>query len=173
MLIIITGAIGIGKTTVCRKFIEIAQTQEYCCGGIITYKTPDKGIIIEDIQTGGSEALASITNIYLGPRTKKYFFNPEGIDFGIQAIDKGASLDILLVDEIGHLELQGEGFVNAIELVRAGRVRNCILVIRKELISAFLPRLDTTPLVFEITIDNRNQLPEEIGLILNKKDYAI
>ena len=173
MLIIITGAIGIGKTTVCRKFIEIAQSQEYCCGGIITYKALDKGIIIEDIQTGRTEALASITNIYSGPRTKKYFFNPEGIDFGIQAIDKGASLDILLVDEIGHLELKGEGFVNAIELVRAGRVRNCILVIRKELISAFLPRLDTTPLVFEITIDNRNQLPEEIGLILNKKDYAI
>ena len=135
------------------------------------YKAADKSIIIEDIQTGKSEALASITNIYQGPRTEKYFFNPKGIDFGIQAIDNGASSDILLVDEIGHLELQGEGFVNAIELIRAGKVRNCILVIRKELLSAFLPRLDTTPLVFETTIDNRNQLPGEISLILNKKDY--
>ena len=170
MLIVITGAIGIGKTTVCRKFIEIARSQEYCCGGIITYKAPDRGIIIEDIQTGRSKALASITDIYSGPRTKKYFFNPEGIDFGIQAIDKGASLDVLLVDEMGHLELQGEGFVNAIELVKAGRVSNCILVIRKELISAFLHRLDTTPSVFEVTIDNRNQLPEEICLVLSEKD---
>ncbi len=132
------------------------------------YKAPDKGIIIEDIQTGESENLASITNIYQGPRTKKYFFNPKGIDFGIKAIDKGASSDILLVDEIGHLELEGEGFVKTIELIGDGKVRNCILVIRDELLSAFLPQLGTIPLVFEATINNRNQLPGELSLILNR-----
>ena len=168
MVIIITGTRGIGKTTVCRKLIGIVQSQGYCCGGIITYKAPDKGIIIEDIQTGKSEALTSISNIYQGPRTGKYFFNPKGIDFGIQAIDKGASSDILLVDEIGHLELRGEGFGKVIELIRAGKVKNCIMVIRKELFSGFLSQLDTTPLVFETTINNRNQLPREIGLILTR-----
>ena len=114
MLIMITGAIGIGKTTVCRKLIGILKSQGYCCGGIITYKAPDKGIIIEDIRTGKSETLASISHTYQGPRTEKYFFNPEGINFGMQAIDKGASSDILLVDEIGKLELGGEGFVKTV-----------------------------------------------------------
>jgi len=168
MVVIITGAIGIGKTTVCRKLVEIVRNRGHTCGGILTYKAADKGIIIEDIQTGKNEALASTNNIYQGPRTKKYFFNPEGIDFGIRAIDKGASSDILLVDEIGHLELKGKGFVKVIELIRAGKIRNCIVVIQKELFSAFLSQLDTIPLVFETTIDNRNQLPREISLILNK-----
>ena len=54
MVIIVTGAIGIGKTTVCRKLIEIVRNRGYTCGGILTYKAPDKGIIIEDIQSGES-----------------------------------------------------------------------------------------------------------------------
>jgi len=166
MVIIVTGAIGIGKTTVCRRLIEIAQNRGYMCGGILTYKTANKDIIIEDIQTGEKETLASINNVYHGPRTRKYFFNPEGIDFGVRAIDRGISSAILLVDEIGHLELRGEGLVKVFELIKAGKVKDYILVIRKELLPAFLPQLPVNPLVFETTINNRNQLPQDIGSIL-------
>lgn len=169
MVIIVTGAIGIGKTTVCRKLIEIARNRGYTCSGILTDKAPDKSIIIEDIQTGEKETLASTNNVYHGPRTRKYFFNPEGIDFGIRAIDKGISSAILIVDEIGHLELRGEGFGNVPELIKAGQVKDCILVIRSELLPAFLPQLPTAPLVFETTINNRNQLPQEIGSVLLQK----
>jgi len=168
MVIIVTGAVGIGKTTVCEKVIKIARSQGYSCGGIIAYKTQSEDIIIEDIQTGETKALASISNIYQGPRTAKYFFNPEGIDFGTQAIDRGTASDILLVDELGHLELSGEGFAKVIEQIAAGKVKNCILVIRKELLSAFLPQLGATTSVFETTINNRNQLPKEIGRILTR-----
>ncbi len=93
----------------------------------------------------------------------QYFFNPEGIDFGIQAIDRGIASDILLVDELGHLELSGEGFAKVIEQIVAGKVKTCIIVIRKELLSTFLPQLGATTSVLETTINNRNQLPEEIG----------
>ena len=108
MVIIITGAIGIGKTTVCRKLIEKVRNRGLTCGGILTCKAADESIIIEDIQTGERGNLANTDNIYNGPRTRKYFFNPEGIDFGIQAVDKGISMAILVVDEIGHLEIRGE-----------------------------------------------------------------
>ena len=166
MVIIVTSVIGIGKTTICEKVIDIARSLGYSCGGIITYKTRNEDIIIEDIQTGETKALASTSNIYQGPRTAKYFFNPEGIDFGIQAIDRGTASDILLVDELGYLELSGQGFAKVIEQVVAGKVKNCIMVIREELLSAFLLQLGATTSVFETTIDNRNQLPREIGLVL-------
>ena len=166
MVIIVTGATGIGKTTVCRKLIEIVRNRGYTCGGILTYKAADKSIIIEDIQSGERETLASINNAYHGPRTAKYFFNPKGIDFGIQAIDKGISAAILVVDEIGHLELRAEGFIKVLELIKAGKVTNCILVIRRELLSAFLSQLPTTPFVFKATVNSRNQLPREIVSVL-------
>jgi len=173
MVIIITGAIGIGKTTVCQKVIEIARSQGYSCGGVISYKTRDEDIIIEDIQNGETRVLASANGIYRGPRTIKYYFNPEGIDFGIEAIDRGITADILMVDELGHLELRGKGFANVVEQIATGKVRNCILVIRKELLSAFLSQLGVETSVFETTIDNRNQLPGEIGLALNRAVTAL
>ena len=169
MVIIVTGAIGIGKTMVCRKLIEIIRNKGYTGGGILTSKAEDGDIIVEDIQSGEKEILASINDVYHGPRTAKYFFRPEGIDFGIQAIDMGTSASILIADEIGHLELRGEGFINILELIKAGKVKDCILVIREELLSAFLPQLPTTSLVFETTINNRNHLPREIGSVLLDK----
>jgi nucleoside-triphosphatase THEP1 len=168
VVIVITGPIGIGKTTVCRKFIEIARRRGCTCGGIISYKTPDKSIIVEDIQTGHNKTLASIACIYQGPCTHMYFFNPDGIDFGIRAIDKGYYCNILIIDEIGQLELGGQGFVNAIEVIRGKKGNDIILVIRKELLSAFLPLLGAKPLIFETTIENRNELPNEIDTIISR-----
>ena len=169
MVIVVTGAIGIGKTTVCRKLIEIVQYRGYTCGGFLTYKAPDKGIIIEDIQSGEKETLASINDVYHGPRTAKYSFNTDGIEFGTKAINSGISCDILFIDEIGHLELRGEGFTQTLELVRADSRKNCILVIRSELLPAFLSQLPKTPLIFQTTTSNRDELPQEIGLILSKE----
>jgi len=167
--IIVTGAVGIGKTTVCRKLIEIVRNRGYTCSGILTYKAADKGIIVEDIQSGEKETLASINNVYHGSRTGKYSFNPNGIDFGIKAVGKGTSSAVLIVDEIGYLELRAEGFAKVLELIKAGKIKDCILVIRRELLPAFLLQLPATPLIFETTINSRNQLPQEIGSILLEK----
>ena len=166
MVIIITGAIGIGKTTVCRKLIELTRNRGCSWGGFLTYKSANQDIIIENVQTGEKEILASTSNVYRGPRTPKYFFNPQGIELGIQAIDSRSSSDILLVDEIGHLELRGEGFINLLEPAKAGTFEDCVVVIRKELLSAFLPQLPPPLLVFEVTMENRHQLPQEISSML-------
>lgn len=166
MVVIVTGAIGIGKSTVCWKLVEILRNQGYTCSGILTYKSADENILIEDIQSGKKDILASSNSAYQGPRTARYSFNPKGIDFGIQAIDKGTTAAFLVVDEIGYLELRGEGFVKILELIKASKVNNCILVIRRELLSAFLPQLPVARLVFEATVDNRNQLPGDIVSVL-------
>jgi len=162
MNIVVTGRVGSGKTTVCEKVINIVQSLGYACGGILTYKARDNGLVILDIQTGERKVLASTDNIYHGPHIGKYFFNAEAIDFGIKAIDRGNLSDILFVDEIGYLELGGGGFVNSLELIKADKVKNSILVIRKQLLSAFLAQLGDKLLIFETTISTRNQLPEKI-----------
>jgi nucleoside-triphosphatase len=166
--IIVTGKVGIGKTTVCEKVVELARSRGYSCGGILTPKS-EQGIIIVDVQTGERKVLASINNIYQGPHTDRYFFNPDAIEFGNRAIDGAISSDILLVDEVGHLELRGEGFVEALEIIRAGKAKNSILVIRQELLPAFSPRLGSKVSIIETTIKNRDRLPQKIGKLLNLK----
>jgi len=164
--IIITGKVGIGKTTVCEKVVAIAKHLGYSCGGILTPKSKE-GIIIVDVQTGETELLASLINIYEGPHIGQYFFNPEGINFGIKAIDRGISSDILFVDEVGYLELKGKGFIKIRELIRAEKVKNSILVIRKQLLLAFSAWLGSKVSIIETTINNRNELPQKISTLLN------
>ena len=173
MVVIVTGALGIGKSTVCRKLLDLVRAQGYSCGGILSHKNEENSsIVLEDIKTGETRVLASTQELFAGPRTPRFHFNREAIDFGIQSINRGLSSTIVVVDEIGHLELNGEGFTNIITLVREKKVEHCILVIRKDLLSAFLPLFDSEPMAFETTIDNREQLPLEIATLLFRELIA-
>lgn len=162
MVIIVTGPIGIGKTTVCENVIKIARSSGYTCSGVLTHKAAHEGLIISDIQTGERAILASTDNTFDGPRTPRYSFNPEAIKFGIRAINKAIDSGLLIIDELGHLELAGNGFANSLEMVKTGRVKNSILVIRKELLSPFLAQLGDDPTIFETSISTRDQLPTKI-----------
>jgi len=173
MVIIITGAIGIGKTTVCEKVVKIVRSSGCSCGGVLTHKAADGSLIALDIQTGERAILASTDNTFDGPRTPRYSFNPEAIKFCIRAINKALDSDLLIIDELGHLELDGKGFAKSLELVKTGKVKNSILVIRKQLLPAFLAQLGDNPAIFETTISNRDQLPRKIcsSLIGNLPDF--
>ncbi len=164
MIVIITGEVGTGKTTICRKLVKFISNQGYKCSGVVSYKDADANIIIEDIRSGHKQILASKTVVYEGPRTKGYSFNPAGIDFGIRAIDKGIGADVLIIDEIGYLERDGEGFINSLELIKKTQVENIIVVVRNRLLSFFQSQVSgLKPLIFKVTPDNRDRLPEKIA----------
>ena len=173
MVIIVTGEIGIGKTTVCDKALKMLRSAGYACGGILTHKAMDGSLTVLDIQTGEERTLASTNDTYHGPHTGKYFFSVEGIEFGVRAIERGITSDILFVDEIGYLELCGDGFAGSLELIKTQKARNSILVIRKQLLRAFLARLGDSPLILETTIGTRDELPHKICLSLTANLAAI
>ncbi len=172
MLLIVTGNIGIGKSTICRKIVDIARVQGWGCGGIITLKTPEGNIIVENLQNNERMVLASPDRLYEGPQVGKYYFSPEGIAFGRDAITSGNGLPLVIIDEIGPLELRGEGFTNAIRLV-SEKISNYIVVIRKQLLSPFILLFDDIPLVIETTIYNRDILHLEILRILASQFNAV
>ncbi len=169
MVVIITGRIGIGKTMVCRRVSRLLQERGYTCGGVVSYKVEEGGIIVEDIGTGETGVLASRDSIHHGPRVGQYYFSTAGIALGIKAIDRGAASDLLVVDELGPLELSGGGFIKALDLLREREVKHCILVIRQQLVDSFQPHLDGAPLIFETTIENRDQLPQTIVSVMADK----
>ena len=76
MVIIITGAIGIGKTTVCEKVITTARSQGHSCGGVIARKAGNEDIVIEDVRTGETRVLASTDGIYQGPSHGEVLLQP-------------------------------------------------------------------------------------------------
>jgi nucleoside-triphosphatase THEP1 len=146
--------------------LRALQHAGYTCGGILTYKADDESRAVLDVCTGESRAFASTKDIYGGPHFGRYFFSPEGIEFGLKAIEEGVASDVLFVDEIGYLELSGGGFAKALELVKSPKAKNSILVIREQLLSAFLGRMSEKPSVFKVTVGNRNEVVEKIYLSL-------
>ncbi|MGQ9615652.1 MAG: nucleoside-triphosphatase [Spirochaetota bacterium] len=166
MNIVITGAVGVGKTSVCEKVAVLLKGQGISCGGIITPKATDEGIIIIDLMSGRREILAAVVDIYRGPRIGRYYFNPTGIAFGIDAIERAKNTDVIFIDEVGPLELSGGGFAKALGLLRYGKLRNSVMVIREYLLDIFLEGMDNRVSIFETTLKNRNILPERIFRVL-------
>jgi nucleoside-triphosphatase THEP1 len=165
MFIVISGEIGVGKSTVCKELVRRLRAAGLSCGGIITSKDGQQNIIIENIESGEKMTLASSAGAFAGPSTMKYSFSPEALGFGMMAISANTA-DVCLIDEIGQLELKGKGFAGVLELIQQGRFKNCVLVIRSFLLPAYLPRFKVKPLIFEATPENRDRLPAAIAQTL-------
>jgi nucleoside-triphosphatase THEP1 len=72
--------------------------------------------------------------------------------------------DLLVVDEIGRLELErNEGFDHVLDLLETSIVLRSLLVVRATLLDTFRRRLPELGFItFEVTEDNRYTLPFEI-----------
>lgn len=174
MNIVVTGEIGVGKTTLCQKTADLSKRLGLSCGGVLSYKAADRGIMVVDVRTDRMERLASVGPIYDGPRVGKFSFSPEAIDFGNSAIDLGAGCNVLFVDELGPLEIAGKGFVKALELLRKGKAQRSVTVIRRELLPALSAQLGQRPVVVEVTSRNRNELPRKLcSLLLDNGQGAL
>lgn len=162
MDIIVTGEAGSGKTAVCQKVIGMVRDKGYTCGGVVCRKAALDNIVVIDLQSGEKETLAGIDDVWHGPRVGKHFYNPAGIEFAVKAIEKGVGCDFLFVDEIGHLELKGEGFASALRWFGTERANSAVAVVRKELLEGFSSRFGLKPAILEASRDNRDELPQII-----------
>jgi nucleoside-triphosphatase THEP1 len=82
------------------------------------------------------EVLARTDRGMDGPSTGAYHFSEKGLLFGRDALEAGARLgDIVFADELGPLEMRGEGFSNLIDLARTPSTPPMVIVVRRDLVS--------------------------------------
>ncbi len=172
MRILLTGEIGIGKTSVCKEIVEEAKKNGFTCCGVLTHRLEDKGkttgLVVEDVSTGEKKILASRINgkISDGIFLCNFIFNREAIKFGEKALSKKG--DLLVTDEFGKLELEGKGFKNAICAFKSRKNKNSILVVRSELKKSVSARLGCNFKKIEVNENNREELPRTIFNMLFK-----
>jgi nucleoside-triphosphatase THEP1 len=162
MLIIITGKKGIGKTVVSRRLVDAASQYLGSCGGVFTYKLPGGSMVVEDIMNMKQMVLAGPLNTYRGPSFSKYSFNPAALKFRLEAIHKAKNLPLMLVDELGLLELNENSDGNALPLIRENSKQVKVLVTDENLLPDFLSLLGQPDAVFPVTFANRNALTDTI-----------
>ena len=169
MNVIITGEVGIGKSTVCRRIVDMAREDGFICGGVLTSKDKDN-LLVENIETGERELLASGNHEEGAVPVGRYSFNLKGIQFGQRAIQQSLDVDLLAVDECGPLELRGAGFSDIFDILHQRGSKINLLVIRKKLLEKFKKRFNLEFNVFEVTRQNRGTCHKKIYTILKTPD---
>jgi nucleoside-triphosphatase len=165
MRILLTGRPGLGKTTVCSRVVEIARERGLTCCGLLTHQSRKEkeaaSLIVEDLSTGERRVLAKKRGDMDGGEgviSCSFIFDRDSIEFGKRALEKDG--DLLVIDEVGNLEIRGEGFTNAMDAFSSRG--NSILVVRSELGEIISERLKCSFREVKIGEKNRDDLPEAI-----------
>jgi nucleoside-triphosphatase THEP1 len=133
---LLTGPRGIGKTTGVLKLATALKDLGISVFGVATPKIFDGdkvvGLAVQDLATGEQIQLAHIDD-EPGIRQGPWRFLPEGICFANKACDPMKHEGLAVIDEIGPLELRGEGFVAGFEALQKGQYESALVVVRPEL----------------------------------------
>ncbi|HHS96917.1 MAG TPA: DUF2478 domain-containing protein [Chloroflexi bacterium] len=170
-ILLLTGERGVGKTTVCRKVVARAKEAGYTCGGLLTMRAGEQRIVV-DVSTGDTRPLTLSEG---GVKMGRFRFDPAVLAWGAEAIARAVPCDLLIVDEVGPLEVeQGRGWVIALDILRAAHFRLALVVVRPELVSRVQLRLPTSaPAVLRVTEHNRDRLPDLLFGLLEREGNAL
>ena len=91
--------------------------------------------------------LAKVDDQPAALRTTRYRFDADVMAWGAASLDAACPCDLLIVDEIGPLELERrQGWVNALNVLREGQFDLAVVVVRPSLIDAFRAAVGDVPL---------------------------
>ena len=135
---ILTGAVGTGKTTTCGRLLDRGRKLGLDCAGLLCPSRVDGGvkvgIDVVDARTGERRRLAEVDELPGRLRAGPYRFDDAAFAWGAARLGMACPCDVLIVDEIGPLEMgRGEGWVNALDVLRVGRYRLAVAVVRPSL----------------------------------------
>ncbi len=143
-IMVITGSIKSGKTTFLIKYLKsLKKENNMIIGGVIAHgidKNGERlGFEIENIATGERELFCNRIeeegDIHFG----RFYFKKKGIDFGEQALNNAINnSNLLVIDEIGPLELNKKVWYDVIQKAIATENLNMVWVVRKKILNRVL-----------------------------------
>jgi nucleoside-triphosphatase THEP1 len=167
---LLTGAVGVGKTTIAERVVGLARRHGLTYGGLMAPALMNScgqkvGIWGVDLRTAERRILARTDRELGGPAVGPYFFDAPALAWSVGVVEQAiGACDFLVVDEIGKLELwQGVGLAPILPRLAAGEARRALVLVRGFLLAELQSSLGPVEqLVFEVTPENRAGLPAHI-----------
>jgi nucleoside-triphosphatase len=163
--IAVTGSPGIGKSTLVQK---AAKASGLRVGGVLAkdkrVKARRIGFELLDLGSGAMGTLADESGS--GPKLGKYRIHPEDLDkIGAGAVENAINCDLIVVDEVGPMELSSRRFVSAVENAMASS-KPMLVVLHEWSNHPLAKKIRGTFEVIVVTRENRDTLVEEIAQVL-------
>jgi len=159
--ILIKGKPGIGKTTLIKRLVERLEVEK---GGFYTEEMREHGFRVgfRIVTLDGRKGILAHVGIRSKFRVGKYFVNISDIDnMAVDSIISSLNKDVIIIDEIGRMELISEKFKDAVlKALNKGRVLGTIKATSDKFTDEIMKRNDTK--VIEINLRNRNNLIDKI-----------
>jgi len=171
----ITGKPRIGKSTIIKAVISRLKAEGISVGGMLTADIREGGIRVgfslEDINTGEKGILAHThTHIHQkgqGPKVKvgKYIVNLADLDsIGANSIKNALTQPdpiIIIVDEIGPMELKSKKFIETVEEALES-TKSMLVSVHQRSEHELVKRVKKKFEIFEVTEENRDEMANRI-----------
>jgi nucleoside-triphosphatase THEP1 len=158
---ILSGQIGQGKTKLIQKLTEKLKSEGKSVGGILSPKISEEGEIVGydicDISNGKQIPFLRISSGSQQNTIGRFDILQQGMVFGNEALEKSAALphDLIIIDEVGRLELQNSGWANSIEKLLISKRNPILMVVRDEFINDIIDKWNITPVEIFNVSDNK------------------
>lgn len=166
-IFLLTGRPGIGKTTVILRLADELRGQGINVCGMVTKEVRSGGVRtgfeLIDIASGRRGVLASIGEGE--PRVGRYAVNLKDLEeIGVKAIESAEAYDVLLVDELGPMELKSRRFKDAIRKVLQ-LDKPVVMTIHHKEADELLDDLRkmASKNIITVTYENRDSLPRMLA----------
>ncbi|MBK8595236.1 MAG: hypothetical protein IPN83_06515 [Holophagales bacterium] len=139
-LVLLTGTRGTGKSRWCERLAGVGRAAGLDVAGLVSPAVVESGvktaIDLLDLGSGARRRLADRPPPGLpGTAGLGWRFHPETLAWGNEVLGRTGPCDLLVLDELGPLELRDEsGFAASFPALAARRYRLAVVVVRPELL---------------------------------------
>jgi nucleoside-triphosphatase THEP1 len=141
MIYILTGPVASGKTTFLWDVGVVLKAQDIPCDGYLSLRISKGdetiGYDLFDLQIKRTTPFLRTSGQDLWQKVGPYYILPEGLTQAEKIIRRSPSSALLILDEIGPLELEGQGVWPALSEILFDHRRYFLLVIRQSLLHEY------------------------------------
>ncbi len=180
-VILITGDKRNGKTQTAKKLRKLLQSRGIAIGGVlsdrITNNGETTGYDLINISTGKRMPFLKKSEASLNNRIGRFEIDTATLRKGKQILNSSNLLmhDVVVIDEVGKLELKGKGWAQAIEEIMEINILPVIITVRTDFADDVVEKFGiNNPFIFNVSNSNSLQIAKKIiDLCLEKEKITV